>query len=463
MLMNRLGLALVLVGAVGIQPLAARADAGRVDINNAVQSSLTLYSDKAFVRHSLSALPSEQGSLQVSGLPREWDHDSLELRYQESAGSVAPAQLIWQPEGLDRDVIYRGMVGKSVELLGGGLNVPVQGTMLSYHSGLALVQGTNGRQYLVDWSDPQGIRVAGRDAMVADNQLVSGITASFTPEQVKQLQADNLQLSYVTPSVRYSSHYRMTVNDSDNARLELSALLNNYSDTSFTRADIRLVSGDTGRRAAYARSRQVMMEAAPAAMDSAGERVGEMLVQKLPEGTRLPARSSQQLSLLRKDALKVEKLYALDVYGRSFSGRNKVAERPRLTYRFKAETDLPAAPVKLFEETTDGAVIIAGESWLTQTTSGDYAHLTMGEALAVRVERNLKSSQQQEKDLKNQWQAVIRNDQDVEVTLTLMERDSGLLKISDVKGATLEGARTLTVKVPAKSSHEISYQATYRL
>ena len=463
MLMNRVGLALMLVGTVGIQPLAARADAGRVDISSAVQSSLTLYSDKAFVRHSLSALPSEQGRLQVLGLPREWEHESLELRYKGSAGSVTPAQLLWQPEGLNRDVIYRGMVGKSVELLGGGLNVPVQGTMLSYYSGLALVQGTNGRQYLVDWSDPQGIRVAGRDSMVADNQLVSGITASFTPEQVKQLKANSLQLSYVTPSLRYSNHYRMTVNDSGKLRLELTALLNNYSDTSYTQADIRLVSGDTGRQGGYARSNQVMMEAAPAVMGSAGERVGEMLVQKLPEGTRLPAQSSQQISLLRKDSLKVEKLYTLDVYGRSFGGHNKVIERPRLTYRFKAETDLPAAPVKLFEETRDGATIIAGESWLAQTTSGDYAHLTMGEALAVRIERNLKNSQQQEKNLKNQWQAVVRNDQDVEVQLTLMERDSGLLKISDVKGATLEGLRTLIIKVPAKSSQEIRYQATYRL
>ncbi|AMO56459.1 hypothetical protein GZ77_06645 [Endozoicomonas montiporae] len=467
MLINRLSFALVLAGALSVQPLmaqdGAQAGVGRVDISHAGQSSLTLYSDKAFVRHSLFVKPTDQGSLQVVGMPRDWDTDSLELSYQMQSGSVTPAQLLWQQGGLNRDTIYRGMVGKQVELLGGGLNVPVQGTMLSYHSGLALVQGTNGRQYLVDWNDPQGIRLAGRDAMVSDNQLSSRISASFTPEQMKQLNADNLQLSYVTPSVRFSNHYRMSVNDSGTARLELSALLNNNSDTSFSQADIRLVSGDTGRSVGYARSKQMMMEAASPAMDSAGERVGEMLVQKLPQGTRLPARSSQQLSLLHMDPLKVEKLYTLDIYGRSYGARNSITERPRLTYRFKTDKDLPAAPVKLFEETSDGATIIAGESWLAQTTSGDYARLTMGEALAVRVERDLKSSQQQDKSLKNQWQAVIRNDQDVEVQLTLTERDSGLLKISDVKGASLDGLRTLTVKVPAKSSKEISYQATYRL
>lgn len=464
MLASRLAITLVLFGAVGIQQAVAVETAdGRVDISSASQSSLTLYPDKALVRHSLSAMPTEQGSLQVVGMPRDWDHDSLDLIYQLRNGSVAPANLFWQPGGLNRDAIYRGLVGKSVELLGGGLNVPVQGTMLSYHSGLALVQGTNGRQYLVDWNDPQGIRVAGRDTMIAEHHLPSQITATFTTDQMKQVSADQLKLSYVTPSVRYSSHYRLTLNDAGKARIELSALLNNNSDTHFRNADIRLVAGDTGGRMVYARSKQVMMEAAPMSADSAGERVGEVLVKKLPEGTELPARSSQQVSLLQKDPLTLEKEYALDVHGRSYGGRNTVMERPRLTYRFKTDTDLPAGAVKLFEETKDGAMIIAGQSWLSQTTSGDYARLTMGEALAVRVERNQLSSRQQDKSLNSVWSAVIHNDQDQAIDLMLTERDSGLLKITEVKGATLQGMRSLKIRVPAKSSQEISYHASYRL
>ena len=479
MLASRLAISLLLFGAVGIQQaVAVETTGGRVDISSAGQSSLTLYPDKALVRHALSAMPTEQGRLQIVGMPWDWDHDSLDLVYQLSNGSVAPTTLFWQPGGLNRDAIYRGLVGKSVELLGGGLNVPVQGTMQSYHSGLALVQGTNGRQYLVDWNDPQGIRVAGRDTMIAEHQLPSQITATFATDQLKQVSADQLKLSYVTPSVRYSSHYRLTLNDTGKARIELSALLNNNSDTHFGNADIRIVSGDTGGRTVYARSKQAMMQAAPMAADSAGERVGEVLVKKLPEGTELPARSSQQISLLQKDPLALEKQYVLDVYGRSYGGRNyggrnygdhnygdrnTVMERPRLTYRFKTDTDLPAGAVKLFEETRDGAMIIAGQSWLSQTTSGDYARLTMGEALAVRVERNQLSSRQQDKSLNNVWSAVIHNDQDQAIDLILTERDSGLLKITEMKGATLEGMRTLKVRVPARSSHEISYHASYRL
>lgn len=458
-----LGTALVLMGTFSIQSVMAEDQAGRINVINAKQSSLTLYADKALVRHTLSAMPGEKGELQLTGMPRDWDLDSLELDYQLPNGSIAPTLLSWQPGGLNRDAIYRGLVGKSVELLGGGLNVPVQGTMLSYYSGLALVQGTNGRQYLVDWSDPQGIRVAGRDSMVTDSQLPSRITARFNPEVLKDIPADALRLSYVTPSLRYSSHYRLTLSDSGKARIELNALLTNNSDTDFEKTDIRLVWGDTGGRTGYARSKQVMMEAAPAAMDSAGERVGEMLVKKLPEGTQLPARSSQQLSLLHQDPLLLEKLYALDVYGRSYRGRNTSMERPRLTYRFKTNIDLPAGVVKLYEEANDGSAIIAGDSWLSQTTKGDYARLMMGEALAVRVERHLESSQQQDKSLTSQWRVVVSNDQDTAVNVVLVERDSGLIKINDVTGATLEDNRIIKIKVAAKGSTEITYNARYRL
>ena len=204
------------------------------------------------------------------------------------------------------------------------------------------------------------------------------------------------------------------------------------------------------------------MDAAPAAQPT-GDRVGEMLVKPLPEGTELPPHSNQQVSVYSQPSLALEKLYTLPVYGRSFSGRNAALERPQLTVRFKADVDLPVGQVKLFERTADGSSIIAGESHLKQTTRGDYAELMLGQAQAVRIERTLVSSKQQEKHLTSQWQATVHNDQDKAITLILIERDNGLLNITDVKGATQEGMRHLNINVPAKSSKEVSFNATYRL
>ena len=465
MFANRWTTLLAFTGLCAAGPVVfADEPAGEVDISTAKTTSLMLYQDQALVRKTLTAQPDEHGELRIIGMPDDWRYDSLELDYPLPSGSVAPLQLSWQPGGLNRDALYRQLVGKSVELLGGGLNVPVQGTLLSYRSGLALVQGTNGRQYLVDWDDPQGIRVAGRDPLATDLRSQSYISAVFKTEQLPQLADKPLRLSYVTPLLHYSSHYRLTLAENGKARIELNGLLTNSTNFSYEQADIRLISGDIGRRSIYGRGKQVMMEAAPATADpGGGERVGEMLVQRLPEGVQLPAFSNQQVSLMRQDPLQLEKIYILDVYGRSFTGRNAVLERPRLSYRFKADMDLPAAVIKLYEEASDGTMIISGESWLSQTTRGDYAHLNLREAQAVRIERSLTDSQQQDKVLVSQWNVMLMNDQDEAVTVVLVDRDSGLMKISEVKGATLEGKRNLKVQVPAKGKTRIGYHVRYSL
>lgn len=463
MFANRWSAVLAFAGlCVTSASVSGNTPAAQVDINTSGSTSLMIYQDYALVRKSLSVKPDDKGILQIVGMPDEWRYDSLELDYQLASGSLAPRQMGWHLNGLSRDAIYRSMVGKAVELLGGGLNAPMQGTLLFYRSGLGLVQGRDGRQFVVDWDDPQGIRMTGKDSLTNEIQLQSHIYATFEVADLDKIAEHPLRLSYVTPQLRYSSHYRLTLEEKGKARIELNGLLVNNTDASYNGADIRLVSGDTGRRGTYGRSRQVMMEAAPA-MDVAPERVGEMLVQSVPEGTSLPAHSQQQLSLMRKDPLTLEKIYTLDVYGRSFTGRNAAMERPRLSYRFKTDTDLPAAVVKLFEETSDGSLIISGDSWMSQTTAGDFAHLTMGEAQAVRVQRTLVDSRQQDKALVSQWNIVLLNDQDEAVTVVLMDRDNGLQKISEIKGATLEGHRSLKVKVPARGKTQIGYHGRYSL
>ena len=214
MMTHRLAFALI-IGLASLPCWANPVTDGQVNINSSRASNVMLYPNKALVTHQLSALPDDQGQLQVLGLPWQWNNDSVELGYFSSGSSklsdVVPSTLVWQPGGLDREVVYRGLVGKSVELMGGGLNVPVQGTMLSYHDKLALVQGSNGRQYLVDWNDPQGIRLAGREAILAESHMTPSITAHFSASETRKLDADALMLSYVTSAIHYNTYYRLNL------------------------------------------------------------------------------------------------------------------------------------------------------------------------------------------------------------------------------------------------------------
>ncbi len=438
---------------------------GKVTVDQSHTSSLTIYNNKTLVRQQFDVQPAPGGVLIIEGMPSDWQENSLELDYRDGRNTQPAEKLWWYRGGLDRDRLYRKLVGNTVELIGGGLNVSVQGTMLTYDRGMALIQGNNGRQYLMDLQDPQGFRIAARETAFVEKDYMSLLMANFGKATPKGI----LRLSYITSSVHFSSNYRLTLsgtmNDKEQARLELNTLLTNNSETDYTDSTIRLVSGDTGTASGFAhKSREMMLDSAASLrqQDNHGERVGEVLVTRLPDSTVIPARSRQQLSLYKEDNLKLERLYALDTYGRSFAGRGPSLERPKLTYRFKAGADLPAGQVMMYEEDSEGGMVISGTAWLPQTTSGDMARLTMGEALAVRTERHRIDSQQlSNNELVVNWKVTVHNDRKEGITMLLNDRDRNLLRLENITDAELDGASVLHISVAAETSKTFYYSSIY--
>ena len=369
-----------------------------------------------------------------------------------------PEEISWYQGGLDRDNYYRNLIGKSVEVFGGGLNVAIQGKLISYQQGVGLVEGSNGRQYFIDYHDPQGLRMLSRDSTDTQGKYLKYLTADFGSQSV----SGALNLSYITPLLNYDSHYRLTLLSENQGRLDLKALLANSSNINFSKVRIRLVAGGEGGVPGYYRKNRMMEASAVADAGEYGERVGEVLMTTLPKDTVLPANSKQLLDLF-SETLHLEKLYTLDVYGRSTGGRTSMAERPKLTWKFEAPVDLPPAPVRLYESDSDGSYIIGGNSWLPKTTTGDTTWLTMGEALAVRVERSrVDVEQKSDKELVVKWQATVSNDQNETITLLLRERDPNLLKLESIKDAILEKPDQIKVEVPAGTRKTIHYTGKYR-
>ncbi|OED45700.1 hypothetical protein ACH42_04775 [Endozoicomonas sp. (ex Bugula neritina AB1)] len=429
-----------------------------VSVNDADSTLLTIYPDNTLVRQQFTVSSSDDGIIKIKGMPSDWLEDSLEVDYRDKTISQLPEKLWWYRGGLDRDMLYRKLVGKGVELVGGGLNASVQGTMLTYDKGMALVQGSNGRQYLVDLQESQGFQIAARETVFIEQDYKPVLNAEFISKTV----SGKLRLAYSTPSIRYNSHYRLTLEQKDKARLELKALLSNNTDTDYSNARVRLVSGDSGSVSDYGRKGMMLDATAGKVQSHYGERIGEVLVTTLPDTTTLPAHSSQQISLYSENYLSLEKLYALDIYGRSYGGRGQALERPRLTYRFKVTGDLPAGQVRMFQEGPDGSLVVSGSSWMSQTTSGDMARLTMGEALAVRIERvRIDSQKNANNELSVQWQVTVYNDQSDEITVLLSDLDRNLLKIDNVRNAELDSSSALRVSVPAGKKRIINYSSRY--
>ena len=448
----------ILSGAALTERALAETANNTISVDQSDFTLLTIYPDTTLVRQRFTVSPSDEGLIQVKGMPSDWLEDSLELDFRDGSISQLPEKLWWYRGGLDRDSLYRKLVGKGVELVGGGLNVSVQGTLLTYDRGIALVQGSNGRQYLVDMQDAQGFRIVARETVFTEKDYQPVLNAEFSQKSI----SGNLRLAYSTPSISYNSHYRLTLEQKSKARLELKTLLSNNTDTDYSNAKIRLVSGDSGTMPGFARKEMMLDAVASRGQGNYGQRVGEVLVSTLPDSTALPAHSSQQVSLHSQNNLNLEKLYVLDVYGRSYGGRGQMLERPRLTYRFKVTDDLPAGQVRMFEEGPDGSLVISGNAWMPQTTSGDMARLTMGEALAVRIERErIEGQQKANNELSVQWQTTVYNDRNEDITVLLAERDRNLLKLDNVTNAELDSSSVLRVNVAAGEKKTISYSSLY--
>ncbi|WP_257296127.1 hypothetical protein [Endozoicomonas sp. YOMI1] len=431
---------------------------GKLNVEQPQSTVVTLYSDKALISQIFNSRPDAQGTLEISGLPINRLDGSLNLEYIDGDTVFRPEDVFWYQGGLDRDNYYRNLVGKNVELFGGGLNVAILGKLVSYQQGIGLVEGNNGRQYFIDYHDPQGLRMLSLASSETQGENLKYVKADFGQQPV----SGPLRLSYITPQLSYDSHYRLTLLSHNQGRLELKTLLTNSANINFDQATIRLVAGGEGGVPGFSQKSRMLEASLVTDAGDFAERVGEVLLTTLPKGTVLPANSRQLMDLF-SEALHLEKLYTLDVYGRSTGGRTSTAERPRLTWKFEAPLDLPPAQVRLYEQDPDGGYIISGHSWLPKTTAGDNAWLTMGEALAVRVERTrIDVEQKSVKELVVQWQATVSNDQQDSITLLIRERDANLIKLDSVKGATLEKPDQLRIEVAAGTRKAIHFTAKYR-
>ncbi|MDD7804673.1 MAG: hypothetical protein PUP46_03710 [Endozoicomonas sp. (ex Botrylloides leachii)] len=431
---------------------------GRLNLDSAVNSELTLYSDKTLVRQSFDSLPNKEGQLVLEGVGSGWSEASIYMEYRSGNKHFFPEKISWDRSSLDRDTLYSKLVGKAVELMGGGLNVPVQGELLVYNKGMGLVQGSNGRQYVVDLNDAQGVRLAFREPVFNADDYTDRITAYFGKEKPE----GRLVLSYLTPSLSYTRYYRLTQDAEGKGNLQQRVLIRNDSLINYKQATIRLVSGNRQLMpVGYANASS--LRAAPASVGSeyTDERVGEAVVNQIPGTVTLDRYSTLQLTPYRQAGITFEKRYVLDIYGRSFGGRSLSLERPKLVLRFKAGADFPAGRVDMYERSADGSIILSGRAQMPETLKGDQAVLSMGKALAVRIQRKQLSSQQRDDSIQHRWQAILYNDQKEAVTVMLSYHDNSLLKLADVEGGKLENTSIIEVKVPAASKRQITYTAIY--
>lgn len=438
-------------------PAAAADDSGRLQLADAVDNEITLYTNNALIKQTFVALPDKKGTLVLQGFDSSWQQNGFLLQYTGADKPYFAEKVWWRHGALNRDSLYTKLVGQTVDLAGETIDEPLQGKLLAYDAGIGLVQGDDRRQYIIDLDDPQGIRLTPSENAFSQRDYAGDMIAEFG----KQKPQGTLGLTYLSPLLSYTSRYRLTREKNNQSWLERVLTLKNTSNIDYKNTVIHLVSGDInesprGRlETAYAKA------AADGASASMDERVGELLVTPLKGTWTLPAHTSTQISQYKQENIAFEEHYLLEVYGGAFGSPPPALEHPRLILRFKAGADLAAGRVEIFEQNKDGASLLSGNARLAATVKGDSARLVLGEAFTVRVDRQRVTGRQSGNTVQTQWKTTVYNDRQSPITFILDDRQHNLIKLSAVEGGTPEGSSRIKVTVPAKGQKTIQYTAAY--
>ncbi|MDP0562030.1 MAG: hypothetical protein QS721_06760 [Candidatus Endonucleobacter sp. (ex Gigantidas childressi)] len=431
-----------------------------VRLDSALSNEITLYPDKGLINQSFEVLPASNGILLLEGFGYGRREAGFQIEYRKGNKSYRPEKTRWWPGDIKRDNLYGMIVGRGVELIGGGLNVPVQGKLLAYDFGIALVKGTNGREYIVDLSDRNGVRLASRESVFAEKIYADQMMVDFGQQKPDGL----LILSYLSSLLGYSSQYQFMQEENGKGWLKQYIVIRNDSDIDFKDAQVWLASGDASEPRVNHTSKAMGLQASVSAMESRGsERVGEVLVTKIAGATSITPNSNLQMMQYQQDDIQFEKRYVLDVrrHGRNYGKQTFELERPNLMLRFKADADLMPGWVQMYDNSRQDLALFSGSAWLPKTIKGDYVVFNVGEALAVRVKRKKVDSMQKGDELHVYWRVIIYNDKKEVVSFRLSDSDRRLLKFDNVKGGQLEGVSVIELKVPASGQKEMTYNAIY--
>ncbi len=438
-------------GAAEVSQVTIKPDASRL-------TRMTMYEGQAVVTQELTtALPAGASVLKLQPDFDYWDLETLQLDALEAGRTVGPKSLFWRRPMSGKDQFIQQLVGREVELFQSGRDDPLRGTLLNWQQDTGILLLEDGRQDIFQW-DPGLLSIRSIDSETLLAQSFSSfLEASFDLNNP----ADNLSLAYLNRGLQYSNHYRIVTRPGDKSLdLNLSAHLENHSTTSYNNVSLQLASGDLGRSGEELFSRKMMVMATESEAP-ASQRFVDLLFIDVPGTYSLPAKGELSVPLFDQHGSRYENTYKYSFYGNSHPGNRAIKEHPKRVLTFTADSDLPAGPVQVLEQDSGGVFRLVSVSSIPQTAAGQPVALALGESYTLTVERKRLVTRQQSGQWQADWQLVVTNSQDQDVTLNLEDTDRSLMHMQLSKPVIKQG-EGYSVSIPAGQTTTLTFTSTYR-
>ncbi|SOB60212.1 conserved exported protein of unknown function [Pseudodesulfovibrio profundus] len=287
-------------------------------------------------------------------------------------------------------------------------------------------------------------------------------------------------LSYLMGGISWNADYSLVLDTNTKGKLEAWATIANNSGTAFNNASLKLVAGNVNRQNRYGNSMHmkgdmVMAESMPAmSSQPRQEQFAQFHLYDIDWPVRLPANGTKQLSLFSSSDVTLEEELVSRFHVRASQWRKPVIQQVEWNLKLMNTkknglgSPMPAGRVRVFKQSSDDSLLLAGEDSIGHIAKNGSATINMGRAFDIAIERR---QTEYEKLGKNTyrlgWAIDVTNGRETAQKIVLRESYDGQWEvITSEQGYEKTDAGTIEIPVelpPAKENKTVTVNYTVQV
>jgi hypothetical protein len=390
----------------------------------------------------------------VENVAQQIDTTSVRFRPLNDTNGLFLLEQNYRFDLISPQAILARAVGTEIKFIRyeNGQTITLEGTLLSAPTAIVSNGGNNYQTYngMVIKDSRTGEIVLDPVGTVVVKNIPDGLISKpsllWDLDSAKAGKYD-VELSYITQGMNWTSDYVLTLNDGSKADLQGWATLTNQSGTSFKDAKLKLLAGDVNRVPAAPGAggeNMAFMAKASRAADFAEESLFEYHLYTLQRPTTVQNNETKQVSLLEGSGVPYTKKLIVDAtrnFGRYYPSEGTVGEgniEPQVRVEFSNRKKdglgmpMPAGRIRVYQRDQSGSIQFIGEDRIKHTPKDESLSLVLGRSFDVVASRKRTNYRKlSDRAYSETFEIEVRNRKETAETVHVFERHWGDWRVTE--------------------------------
>ena len=390
----------------------------------------------------------------VENVAQQIDTTSVRFRPLANDSGLSLLEQNYRFDLINPAAILARAVGTEIKFIRyeNGNSVVLEGTLLSAPTAIVSNNGNNYQTYsgMVIKDSKTGEIVLDPVGTVVVKNIPDGLISK--PSLLWDLQADKagrqeIELSYITQGMNWTSDYVLTLNDAGKADLQGWATLTNSSGTEYKNAKLKLLAGDVNR---VQQNRPETMAAGGAVLRMTKDKsfeeesLFEYHLYTLQRPTTLQNNETKQVSLLEGSSVPYTRKLIVDAtrnFGRYYPSEGAIGEgniQPQVRVEFDNKQKnglgmpMPAGRIRVYQRDKSGSIQFIGEDQIGHTPKDESISLVLGRAFDVVSSRKRTNFRRiNDRAFSETFEIEVRNRKEAPEVVHVLERHYGDWKVTE--------------------------------